>query len=269
MSTPKISISKSGAGAILAPGNATTFASNVQSALKSLTDKVFVAPTIAQVVSGIFKQFDANADTAISKTEVLAIIDPKGTSTGASSLVTTLFSKVDSNADSKLSTPEVTTAVSAIDTNKSGTLDPGDKAAAAAYTAAEEALDVLLDHHPGAGHAPPAPRTVVQIVDGIFTQFDASKNGVITSAEFLAVLDPKGSHTWIAKAVSDFIAKSDSDKVAGLSRAEITAAVAALDTNKDGVLDRSDLGLHAPHGMAVVDLIGVILHGAEHSGLGG
>ena len=187
MSIPKISISKFSAGAILASGSGPAFSSNLQAALKGLSDKFFVAPTIAQVVSGIFKQFDANADTVISKTEVLAVIDPKGTSTGASSLVTTLFSKVDSNADSKLSTPEITTAVSAIDTNKSGTLDPGDKAATAAYTAAEEALDVLLDHHPGAGHTPPAPRTVVQIVDGVFTQFDSNKNGVITSAEFMAV----------------------------------------------------------------------------------
>lgn len=89
-------------------------------------------------------------------------------------------------------------------------------------------------------HAAPTPVALADAVAAIFTRFDGDASGSLTSAELLAVLDPKGTHAEVATKVAALIAQVDTDANGSLGNAEVSTAVAALDTNGDGMLSPAD-----------------------------
>jgi len=229
-------------------------------------DPLASAPTIAQVVDGVFTRLDANTDGSITLTELLAVIDPDGDSTSATTLATSVIAKIDANVDSALSKAELTTAVTALDTNHDGRLDRSEHAAGAPQDGASDPLGVLLQARlPHGDHAEPAARTIAAVVDGVFTRFDADASTTITLSELLAVLDLKATRTDFDARVASLVTQLDSNADHGLSRAEITAAVTQLDTDQSGTLDRAD---HVSGAMAADDvaLIGILLHDGHGPG---
>ena len=89
-------------------------------------------------------------------------------------------------------------------------------------------------------HAAPAALTILQVVDNVFTRFDANADASISLTELLSVLDPTGTRTDIATKAAALLAEVDSNGDTSLGRAEVTAVVTQLDTNLDGRIDRSD-----------------------------
>jgi Ca2+-binding EF-hand superfamily protein len=110
------------------------------------------APTIAQVVDGVFTHFDKDASTTISLAELLAVLDPKGTHTERDADLSALFKQIDTNTDSSLSVAEVTAAVTALDTDHSGTLTPADLVPGQMPDATVDLIGILLHGGDGPGH---------------------------------------------------------------------------------------------------------------------
>ena len=218
-----------------------------------------VAPTIAQVVDSVFKHFDADASGTLTAAEVAALI-----------------AAVDTGADGSLSRAEVSAALATLDTNGDGMLSRADHVRGSDTETAEDLLDGLMGHggwghdgggdKPGHGGTPPVAQTVTQVVDAIFTGFDADASTTITLGELLAVADPKGTNTHEAAEMSALFAALNTNGDTALSKAEITAAVTALDTNGDGTLNHSDFVPGQAHDN-VLDLIGVLQHHAEVASL--
>lgn len=111
---------------------------------------------------------------------------------------------------------------------------------------------------PSAAGTPPTPPTIAQAVDRIFTRFDGNTNASITSAELLAILDPKGTHTALATAVTQLITAVDSNGDGSLSKAEVTAAITTLDTDGNGTLDHAD-HTAPPSGSTTPNPLGLLL----------
>lgn len=86
----------------------------------------------------------------------------------------------------------------------------------------------------------PTPLTITQVVDKVFTRFDANADGSISLTELLSVLDPTGTHTDVATKAAALLAEVDSNGDTTLNKTEVTAVVTKLDTNLDGRIDRSD-----------------------------
>ena len=108
-------------------------------------------------------------------------------------------------------------------------------------------------------HTAPTPLTIAQVVDNVFTRFDANADATISLTELLSVLDPTGTRTDVATKAAALLAEVDSSGDTSLSTAEVTAAVARLDTNLDGRIDRSD---HVDGSSdADNDVLQMLLHG--------
>jgi len=235
-----------------------------------------VAPTIAQVVDSVFKHFDADASGTITAAELVAVLDPKGAHANTAAEVAALIAAVDTGADGSLSRAEVSAALATLDTNGDGMLSRADHVRGSDTETAEDLLDGLMGHggwghdgggdKPGHGGTPPVAQTVTQVVDAIFTGFDADASTTITLGELLAVADPKGTNTHEAAEMSALFAALNTNGDTSLSKAEITAAVTALDTNGDGTLNHSDFVPGQAHDN-VLDLIGVLQHHAEVASL--
>lgn len=86
----------------------------------------------------------------------------------------------------------------------------------------------------------PTPPTVDQAVDQVFTRLDGNANGQLTLAEILAVLDPQGTRTTVSTAATALVTALDVDRSGGLSKAEVKTLLAKLDSDADGLLERSD-----------------------------
>jgi Ca2+-binding EF-hand superfamily protein len=109
-------------------------------------------PTIAQVVDGAFARFDTDKSTTISLTELLSVLDPKGTHTEHDAELTALFKTLDTNSDNGVSMAELTAAVTALDTDGSGTLTPADHPDGPPADGTIDLIGVLLHGGDGPGH---------------------------------------------------------------------------------------------------------------------
>lgn len=235
-----------------------------------------LAPTIAQVVDSVFTHFDADASGTITAAELVAVLDPKGTRAHTAAEVAALIAGVDTGADGSLSRAEVSAALTTLDTNGDGMLSRADHVRGSETETAEDLLDGLMGHggwghgggvdRPEHGGTPPMAQTVAQVVDAIFTGFDADASTTISLSELLAVADPKGTHTHEAAEITALFAALNTDGDTSLSKAEITAAVTALDTHADGTLDHSDFKPGQAHDN-VLELMGVLHHQAEVASL--
>jgi len=113
---------------------------------------------------------------------------------------------------------------------------------------------------PGGDHgAPPPVQTVTQVVDALFTGFDADTSTTIALSELLAVVNANGTDAHHSTEVTTLFGLLDTNADASLSRAEVTAAVTALDSNADGTLDHSDFAPGQSHDN-VLELMGVLHH---------
>lgn len=88
--------------------------------------------------------------------------------------------------------------------------------------------------------AEPTPPTVAEAVDNVFSRYDANADGALTLAELLAVIDADGTHTAVAERAAATVTATDTNGDKSLSKAEVTALVTKLDTDADGLLERSD-----------------------------
>lgn len=227
------------------------------------------APTIADAVDNVFAKFDADANTLITAVEMLKVLDPNGTHTGLDTLINNIVTQLDTNADSSVSKTELTTALTALDTDGNGLLDRADHALVRADIGVPGLLDLMGhghgrdgDHGPGDPGTPPVPLTIAQVVDGVFTRFDADASTTISLTELLAVFDPRDTGNHHADDVTALFAALDTNADKAISVAELTAAVTALDTDGNGTLTHADhLPGQLPDGM--VELIGVLLHPGE------
>lgn len=103
----------------------------------------------------------------------------------------------------------------------------------------------------------PTPLTITQVVDNVFTKFDANADASISLTELLSVLDPIGTHTDVANQAAALLAEVDSNGDTAMSKTEVTAVVTKLDVNLDGRIDRSD---HVD-GSNDSDMLQLLLHG--------
>lgn len=88
--------------------------------------------------------------------------------------------------------------------------------------------------------AEPTPPTIAEVVDKAFARYDANADGALTLAELLAVIDADGTHTEIADRAAATVTAADANGDQSLSKAEVTTLVTKLDTDGDGLLERSD-----------------------------
>lgn len=209
------------------------------------------ALTITEVADQIFLRFDSDASGTISVSELLAVLDPDGDQADLPADLGQRLATVDTNSDSGVSKDELTTALTALDVDGSGTLDPGERPASDS-----DFVSVVLRarQHVG-GPVEREPLTVTDAVDSIFTVFDTDGSDIISMDELLASLPSRGRK---GGADTDTLAEQlvaliDSDGDGALSLAEVTATVTLLDTDLDGTLD-------SLHGAGDVALIGVLLH---------
>lgn len=209
------------------------------------------ALTITEVADQIFLRFDSDASGTISVSELLAVLDPDGDQADLPADLGQRLATVDTNSDSGVSKDELTTALTALDVDGSGTLDPGERPASDS-----DFVSVVLHarRHVG-GPVEREPLTVTDAVDTIFTVFDTDGSDIISMDELLASLPSRGRK---GGADTDTLAEQlvaliDSDGDGALSLAEVTATVTLLDTDLDGTLD-------SLHGAGDVALIGVLLH---------
>jgi Ca2+-binding EF-hand superfamily protein len=229
-------------------------------------------PTIAQAADAAFTKFDTDSNGTITSAELLSVLDPKGTHADAASDVAALITAVDTGADGTLSKAEVTAALTQLDTNGDGSLSPADHVAGSTPDAADHLLGALLGRG-GPGHgdgggggdhgAPPPVQTVTQVVDALFTGFDADTSTTIALSELLAVVNANGTDAHHSTEVTTLFGLLDSNADASLSQAEVTAAVTALDSNADGTLDHSDFAPGQPQTNPhdnVLELMGVLHH---------
>ena len=223
-------------------------------------------PTIAQAVDAAFTKFDADSTGTITSAELLTVLDPKGTHADAATDVAALITAVDTGADGTLSQAEVTAALTKLDTNGDGSLSRADHVAGSTPDAAAHLLGALMDRGgpgrggPGGDHgAPPPVQTVTQVVDAIFTGFDADASSTIALSELLAVVNANGTDAHHSTEVTTLFGLLDTNADASLSKAEITTAVTALDSNADGTLDHSDFVPGQSHDN-VLQLMGVLHH---------
>lgn len=110
------------------------------------------ALTVGALVSGAFTRFDADLNTTIALSELLAVLDPKAAHPTFDTALGTLFKQLDTNGDSGLSQAELTTALGAVDTDASGTLDHAELDAAHGTGGGVDLVGVLLHGHDGPGH---------------------------------------------------------------------------------------------------------------------
>ena len=262
------------ADSVLTSGDALRGGPAGRPALDGATFTPPTAPTIADAVDNVFAKFDSDANTLITAVEMLKVLDPNGTHTGLDILVKNIVTQLDANADGSVSKTELTTALTALDTDGNGLLDRADHALVQADIGVPGLLDLMGhghgrggDHGPGEPGIPPVPLTIAQVVDGVFTRFDADASTTISLTELLAVVDPKDTGNHRAEDVTTLFAAIDTNADNSLSVAELTAAVTALDTDGSGTLTHSDhLPGQLPDGM--VELIGVLLHPGEVPGHG-
>jgi Ca2+-binding EF-hand superfamily protein len=209
------------------------------------------ALTITEVADQIFLRFDSDASGTISVSELLAVLDPDGDQAELPADLGQRLATVDTNSDSGVSKDELTTALTALDVDGSGTLDPGERPA----SDSDFVSAVLRARQHVGGPVEREPLTVTDAVDTIFTVFDTDGSDIISMDELLASLPSRGRK---GGADTDTVAEQlvaliDSDGDGALSLAEVTATVTLLDTDLDGTLD-------SLHGAGDVALIGVLLH---------
>jgi len=104
---------------------------------------------------------------------------------------------------------------------------------------------------------PPAPPSIDQLVDSAFSRFDQNADLKISTAEMVAVLNPKAKWPLVEKIVNNLVARHDTSKDGVLDKPELSAAIGALDKNGDGAIGRHDLQ-HGPD--ALIALVGVLPH---------
>lgn len=209
------------------------------------------ALTITEVADQIFLRFDSDASGTISVSELLAVLDPDGDQADLPADLGQRLATVDTNSDSGVSKDELTTALTALDVDGSGTLDPGERPA----SDSDFVSAVLHARKQVGGPVEREPLTVTDAVDTLFTVFDTDGSDIISMDELLASLPSRGRK---GGADADTLAEQlvaliDSDGDGALSLAEVTATVTLLDTDLDGTLD-------SLHGAGDVTLIGVMLH---------
>jgi Ca2+-binding EF-hand superfamily protein len=228
-------------------------------------------PTIDEAADSLFTWFDTDDDGEITVGEVTGVIDPGDHHGDAlNAVVTRLIALVDGDGDGAMSTAEVTDTLTEFDTNVDGSLTPADLGAAMARDGRMPMVAVLLQgsplpgvpepHPPVMPDPPGTPRapTIDDVVGALFNRFDADDDGGITLAELLAVLDPHGVRPRIDDAMASLMAAVDGDQDGAMSEAEMAAAVATLDANDDGSLNRDD-HLPGPPQHDEIDLIGLLL----------
>jgi hypothetical protein len=101
------------------------------------------------------------------------------------------------------------------------------------------------------------------VVASLTQRFDGDGDGALTLAELLAELDPRGHRHKLDDALSTLVAAVDTDDDGTMSGDELTAAVASLDGNGNGRLDRGD-HVPGPQSPDEIDLVGVLLPKFRH-----
>lgn len=215
-------------------------------------------PTIGEVVDGVFSKFDADLDGSITQAEVLNVVDPTGRFTELVTRVTNLVSTIDGDADGALSKAELTTAVTALDTNQSGTLDAGE--APGHHAAADDISWLLRGHGPGPLAAEAASRPIAEVVADVFQRLDANDDAGISLSEMLGLLDAGNWPIDFTALATGLFTQIDSNADNVLSNDEVTAAVNLVDTNQDGTIGPGDL-LPEQFDQQSVELIGLLVHG--------
>lgn len=109
--------------------------------------------TVTHAVDAVFVRFDADTNSTLSLTEILAVLDPKGSHADLGDKVADLLPAIDSNGDGGLSVAELTAAIQAMDTDGDGTLERSDRPVDATPTDAVQLVGILMHDH-GHGHGP-------------------------------------------------------------------------------------------------------------------
>ena len=234
-------------------------------------------PTLAQARETLLNGFDTNRDGALTRAEIVTVLDPSGRhAEDLNPVVQHLVDLMDANQDGIVASAELDAALKQLDRNGDGQLSPADMGSGPAHEGLAPVLAALLHAHlpgprPGAPNqpAPPVPPeppgpparqapTLDQVVNALLSRFDGNKDGAIALSELLAVLDPKGHRAKLDATLADLVQAVDTDHNGAMSRAEMLSAVASLDTNHDGLLNHDD-HLPGPPPDEGVDLIGVLL----------
>jgi Ca2+-binding EF-hand superfamily protein len=109
---------------------------------------------IDDVVASMLDRFDGNGNGALTLSELLAELDPRGHRQKLQDVLTSLVGAVDTNDDGAMSEAELTAAVSSLDANGNGRLDRGDNVQGPGSADEVDLVGVLLPkfrHFDGAG----------------------------------------------------------------------------------------------------------------------
>lgn len=220
-------------------------------------------PSVGAVEDKLFELFDTDGSHAIAFSEVLAVLDPTGQQTVLSTPLQRLLDEIDSNADQSLSQTEMHATLAGFDTNGDGVLSPADLGRELAHAGTAPMLAFILNGFPLSGDGPvepgpPGPPTVTEVVDGLFARFDANDDKSLTLTELTGVLDPQNKHQKLDDALAALVAMVDKNADSRLSYAEVSAAVATLDTDGNGTIDHRD-HVPGPPDDGSVDLIGQLM----------
>ena len=221
--------------------------------------------TVDEATAQFFAWFDGDEDGTVAVTEIVAAIDPGGHhAAGLNGVVRRLVDLMDPDDDGELVAADVTAALESLDINEDGSLTPADLGRDLAHQGLSPVLAVMLQGGPVPG---PPPRdsgvAVEDVVASLIDRFDGDANGALTLAELLAVLDPHGHRQKLDAALTSLVPGVDADGDGAMSEPELNAAVASLDANGNGRLDRGD-HVPGPASPDEIDLIGVLLPRFRH-----
>ena len=221
--------------------------------------------TVEEASDRFFDWFDGNEDGTITVAEIVAAVDPGGHHAGElTGVVGRLVDLMDPDDDGTLLAADVTAALETLDTNGDGTLTPADLGPELAQQGLAPVLAVTLQGGPVAAQPPRANGVAIDdVVASLTDRFDANDNGALTLAELLAVLDPRGHRQKLEDRLTELVAAVDTSDDGAMSEAELTAAVASLDANGNGRLDRGD-HVPGPASPDEIDLVGVLLPRFRH-----
>jgi Ca2+-binding EF-hand superfamily protein len=221
--------------------------------------------TVDEAAAQFFAWFDRNDDGTITVSEIVDAVDPSGGHAAQlHGVVRALVDLMDPDDDGDLVAADVAAALETLDTNDDGSLTPADLGSELAQQGLAPVLGVMLQGGPVPG--PPQREQGVAIdavVDSLTQRFDADDDGSLTLAELLAELDPRGHRQKLDDALTALVDAVDTDDDGTMSGAELTAAVASLDGNGNGRLDRGD-HVPGPQSPDDIDLVGVLLPKFRH-----
>lgn len=219
--------------------------------------------SVVDIVNHLFARFDVDGDASITLSEWLGVVDPDGNDSSRSDSITAALTALDSDGSGALDTTEVTAAVGALDTDQDGLLSRTERKAAQGSDGTSSAVGQLLGGAGGHGghgdHGGPRdtdPQAIDDVVSAFFTAFDSDGNGAVVLAELQAVLDGQGRHAGAPDRAAQALAAIDGNADGSLDRSELSAALTAADTDQDGTLSAAEVG-HGPGDD--VSLVGVLL----------